>query len=151
MAKLTAVVHEDMKEAMRSGDSFRRDTLRFLESALKNAALEKRMSLSDLSDEDVFTVLRRSVKQREDSARQYRAGDRNELAEKEDQEKSILAAYLPAAPDEGVIRDAVEKAIAETGAISRRDMGKVMGHVMKSLANASGNDVRRITEELLES
>lgn len=151
MAKLTVAVHEDMKEAMRSGDSFRRDTLRFLESALKNAALEKRVSLSDLSDEDVFTVLRRSVKQREDSARQYRAGDRNELAEKEDREKSILTAYLPEAPDEGVIRDAVEKAIAETGATSRRDMGKVMGHVMKSLANAPGNDVRRMTEELLES
>ncbi len=140
-----------MKEAMRSGDSFRRDTLRFLESALKNAALEKRTSLSELSDEDVFVVLRRSVKQREDSARQYRAGNRDELAEKEEQEKSILAAYLPVAPDESVIQEAIEKAIAETGATSRKDMGKVMGLVMKSLVNASGNDVRRITENLLGS
>ncbi|MGB2791166.1 MAG: GatB/YqeY domain-containing protein [Candidatus Moraniibacteriota bacterium] len=151
MTKLTSAVHEDMKEAMRSGDSFRRDTLRFLESALKNAALEKRMPLSELSDDDVFVVLRRSVKQREDSARQYRAGNRDELAEKEEQEKSILAAYLPVAPDESVIREAVERAIAETGATSRKDMGKVMGLVMKSLVNASGNDVRRITENLLGS
>lgn len=151
MTRLISAVHEDMKEAMRSGDSFRRDTLRFLESALKNAALEKRMSLSELSDEDVFVVLRRSVKQREDSARQYRAGNRDELAEKEEQEKSILAAYLPAAPDESVIQEAIEKAIAETGATSRKDVGKVMGLVMKSLVNASGNDVRRITENLLGS
>ena len=151
MTKLTSAVHEDMKEAMRSGDSFRRDTLRFLESALKNAALEKRMPLSELSDDDVFVVLRRSVKQREDSARQYRAGNRDELAEKEEQEKSILAAYLPVAPDESVIREVVERAIAETGATSRKDMGKVMGLVMKSLVNASGNDVRRITENLLGS
>ena len=151
MTRLISAVHEDMKEAMRSGDSFRRDTLRFLESALKNAALEKRTSLSELSDEDVFVVLRRSVKQREDSARQYRAGNRDELAEKEEQEKSILAAYLPAAPDESVIQEAIEKAIAETGATSRKDMGKVMGLVMKSLVNASGNDVRRITENLLGS
>ncbi len=149
MTELTSKIHEDMKAAMRSGDSFRRDTLRFLESALKNAALEKRVTLAELSDEDVYAVLRRGVKQREDSMAQYTAGGRGDLVEKEEREKSILAAYLPAAPDESVVRDAVEKAIAETGATSKKDMGKVMGVVMKSLAHVSGNDVRRLVEERL--
>lgn len=149
MTMLTSRIHEDMKESMRSGDSFRRDTLRFLESALKNTALEKRVSLQELSDEDVFAVLRRSVKQREDSAAQYHAGGRSELAEKEDKEKSILALYLPAAPDEQTMRSVIQQTIAETGATSKKDMGKVMGQAMKTLTNASGNDVRRIVEELL--
>ncbi len=151
MTGLISAVHEDMKEAMRLGDSFRRDTLRFLESALKNAAIEKRKPLSELSEEEVFAVLRRSVKQREDSALQYRSGERPDLAEKEEKEKLLLEAYLPAAPDESVVRDAVQRAISEVGATSKKDLGKVMGAVMKSLANASGNDVRRIAEELIGS
>ncbi len=148
MPNIATTIHEDMKAAMRSGEAFRRDTLRFLESALKNAALEKRVPLSEFSDEDARVVIRRSVKQREDSVAQYRAGGRTELAEKEEREKEILAAYLPAAPDERAVREAVAKAIADTGASSPKDMGKVMGRVMKSLPNASGNDVRRIVEEL---
>lgn len=151
MTGLISAVHEDMKEAMRLGDSFRRDVLRFLESALKNAAIEKRKPLSELSEEEVFAVLRRSVKQREDSALQYRSGERPDLAEKEEKEKLLLETYLPAAPDESVVRDAVQRAISEVGATSKKDLGKVMGAVMKSLANASGNDVRRIAEELIGS
>lgn len=151
MAHLVVTIHEDMKEAMRAGDSFRRDTLRFLESALKNAAIEKRTPLSEFSDEEAYAVIRRSVKQRDDSAAQYRAGGRGELADKEEREKSILASYLPAAPDEEKVREAVARAIVETGATSRKDMGKVMGLVMKSLPNAPGNEVRRMVEELLRA
>ena len=106
MSNLATVIHEDMKRAMRSGDAFRRDTLRFLESALKNAALEKRVPLPEFSDEDAYVVLRRSVKQHEDSVAQYQAGGRTELADKEEREKAILAAYLPAAPDERAVRAA---------------------------------------------
>lgn len=148
---LVETIHENMKEAMRSGDTFRRDTLRFLESALKNAALEKRVPLSQFSDEDVHAVIRRNVKQRDDSAKQYRVGGRIELAEKEEEEKRILSSYLPAAPDATVIREAVQKAISEIGATSAKDMGKVMGIVMKSLPTAPGNDVRNIVSEFLMS
>ncbi len=150
MPSLVSVINEDMKQSMRSGDTFRRDTLRFLTSALKNAALEKRVPLSEFPDEAVCAVLRRGVKQREDSIGQYRSGGRPELAEKEARERDILAAYLPAAPDASAIRLAVEEAIAKTGATSRKDMGKVMGTVMKTLANASGDEVRRIAETLLQ-
>jgi hypothetical protein len=151
MAHLVATIHEDMKEAMRSGDAFRRDTLRFLESALKNAAIEKRVSLSEFSDEEVYAVLRRSVKQREESALQYRTGGRTELADKEEKERALLASYLPATPDEKSVREAVARAIAETGATTLKDMGQVMGFVMKSLPNAPGSDVRRIVEERLHA
>lgn len=147
MGTITSSIHEDMKEAMRSGDAFRRDTLRLLESALKNVAIEKRRSLSELTDDEVFAVLRRSVKQREESAAQYLAGGRTDLADQEHREKALLASYLPAAPDEQVVREAVKKAIKEVGATSMKDMGKVMGSVMKTFPNASGNDIRRIVEE----
>lgn len=148
---LVETIHEDMKGAMRSGDTLRRDTLRFLESALKNAALEKRVPLSEFSDADAQAVIRRSVKQRDDSVEQYRAGGRLELAEKEEKEKQILRSYLPAAPDADVIRAAVRKALSETGATSAKDMGRVMGVVMKSLPTAPGNDVRKVVSELLRS
>lgn len=135
---------------MRSGDVFRRDTLRFLESAIKNAAIGKRVPFSEFSDADAQAVIRRGVKEREESALQYRAGGRVELAEKEEKERALLATYLPPAPDPREVRETVERAIAETGANSTKDMGRIMGIVMKKVPNASGNDVRRIVEELLQ-
>lgn len=149
MASLIETVQSDMKSAMRSGDTLRRDVLRFLSSVLKNEALEKRKSLSDLSDDEAIAVVRRGVKQRKDSIEQYQSGGREDLAEKERQEKEILESYLPAAPDESVIRAAVENAIHETGAASPRDLGKVMGIAMKLAAGASGDEVRRIAVEQL--
>ncbi len=144
-------IHEDMKEAMRSGDSFRRDTLRFLESAIKNVAIEKRISFLDLSDEEALFVIRRSVKQRCDSAFQYREGGREELAQKEDAEQKLLSMYLPVAPTDDVIRDTVIRIIKDVDASSMKDIGKVIGLVVKSLPTASGSDIRRIAEELLRT
>lgn len=138
-----------MKGAMRSGDTLRRDVLRFLVSALKNEALEKRKPLQELSDDEAIAVVRRSVKQRKDSIEQYQSGGREELAEKEQKEKEILEAYLPALPDESVIRAAVEQALRETGATSPRDLGKVMGVAMKLASGAPGDEVRRIVLEQL--
>lgn len=149
MTTMTSTIQENMKESMRSGDAFRRDTLRFLVSALKNAALEKRIPLSELPDEDVFAVIRRSVKQREESVRQYETGGRGELADKEERERALLAEYLPLAPDENIVRETVAKIIAECGSVSLKDTGKVIGLALKSIPNAAGNDVRRIVEELL--
>lgn len=149
MALLIETIGSDMKGAMRSGDTLRRDVLRFLVSALKNEALEKRKPLQELSDDEAIAVVRRSVKQRKDSIEQYRSGGREELAEKEQKEKEILEAYLPALPDESVIRAAVEQALRETGATSPRDLGKVMGVAMKLASGAPGDEVRRIVLEQL--
>lgn len=149
MALLIETIGSDMKGAMRSGDTLRRDVLRFLVSALKNEALEKRKPLQELSDDEAIAVVRRSVKQRKDSIEQYQSGGREELAEKEQKEKEILEAYLPALPDESVIRAAVEQALRETGATSPRDLGKVMGVAMKLASGAPGDEVRRIVLEQL--
>lgn len=149
MGTVVEKIHEDMKDAMRSGDLFRRDTLRFAESALKNVALEKRKSITELSDEEVFSILRRSVKQREESAVQYRAGNRFDLAEKESKESSLLASYLPIGPSHEMILEVVQKGVIETKASSMKDMGKLMGYVMKIFPNANGTDVRRVVEEVL--
>lgn len=138
-----------MKGAMRSGDTLRRDVLRFLVSALKNEALEKRKPLQELSDDEAIAVVRRSVKQRKDSIEQYQSGGREELAEKEQKEKEILEAYLPALLDESVIRAAVGQALRETGATSPRDLGKVMGVAMKLASGAPGDEVRRVVLEQL--
>lgn len=146
---IIVTLHEDLKAALRSGDSFRRDTFRFLVSAAKNVALEKRKPVLELSDEEMISLLRRGVKQREESALQYRSGGRAELAEKEDRERELIANYLPASPDEAVIRGAVVKIVAETNASSSKDRGKVMGLAMKSIPNAPGAEVRRMVEKLL--
>ena len=149
MALLIETIGSDMKGAMRSGDTLRRDVLRFLVSALKNEALEKRKPLQELSDDEAIAVVRRSVKQRKDSIEQYQSGGREELAEKEQKEKEILEAYLPALLDESVIRAAVGQALRETGATSPRDLGKVMGVAMKLASGAPGDEVRRVVLEQL--
>lgn len=151
MESLFERVQGDMKAAMRSGDTIRRDVLRFLVSALKNEALEKRKPLTELLDDEVVAVLRRSVKQRKDSIEQYRSGGREDLAEKEWKEKEILEVYLPAVPDASVIQTAVEAAIRTTNATSPRDLGKVMGVAMKLASGTPGDEVRRIAMEQLAS
>lgn len=146
---IIVILHEDLKAALRSGDTFRRDALRFLVSAAKNVALEKRKPVLELSDEEMISLLRRGVKQREESALQYRSGGRAELAEKEDRERELISTYLPASPSESVIHEGVVKIIAETNASSSKDRGKVMGLAMKSIPNAPGAEVRRMVEKLL--
>lgn len=146
---MTERLRTDLKEAMRSGDVFRRDTLRFLVSSLKNAALEKRVSLESMGDDLFLAVLRRSVKQREEGAAQYRAGNRADLAEKEDRERAILQEFLPAAPDERAVRESVERAIRELGATSLKESGRVIGAVVKSLPGVSGTEVRRVISDYL--
>lgn len=139
-----------LKEAMKSGDTVRRDTLRMLQSAVKNVAIDKRKAPAELSDSEVEDVVRRLVKQRKDSIGQYRAGNREDLAEKEEAELSMLAAYLPQAMPEAELRALVEETLRETGMTSKAQMGQAMGMVMKKVAGrASGDDVRKMVESLL--
>lgn len=124
---LEQTVSDDMKGAMRSGDTLRRDTLRMLIAALKNERIERG---SDLDEDTVQAVIRRGVKSRKDSAQQYRDADRPELAEKEEAEIAILEGYLPQMLDEAATEAAVREAIAETGATAKSDLGQVMKAVM---------------------
>lgn len=139
-----------MKEAMKAGNALKRDTLRMLDSMIKNTEIEKLKKEEGLTDAEVQEVIARAVKQRKDSVAQYTAGGRAELAEKENKEIEILTAYMPEQMGEDKIREVVKEIIAATGANSKTDIGKVMGAAMGKLkGQADGNDVKRIAEELL--
>lgn len=147
---LYETIHGDLKDAMKRGDAARRDTIRLLESALKNEAIEKRKAVVDLSDKEVIAVLRKLSKQRRESAESYRAGGREDLAEKEDAERALIAKYLPAAMTEAEVRALIAEAKQETGASLKSDFGKLMGAVSKKVAGrADGNVVKALVEESL--
>ena len=136
---------------MRSGDTVRRDTLRLLDSAVKNSEIEKKKRETGLSDEEVLEVIARAVKQRQDSIRQFEEGGRPELAEKEKIELDILMPYLPEQLSEEAIAAVVSEVIAQTGATGVGDLGKVMGQAMGRMkGEADGNVVREIAKKLLE-
>ncbi|MFZ5982191.1 MAG: GatB/YqeY domain-containing protein [Patescibacteria group bacterium] len=141
---------EDLKEAMKAGDTARRDTLRMIDSMVKNTEIEKLKKEEGLTDEEVLEVIGRAVKQRKDSISQYESGGRADLADKEKAEVEILMNYLPAQMSEEDIRTVVRGIISETGAKTKAEIGKVMGMAMGRLrGQADGNLVKKIAEEEL--
>ena len=141
---------EELKSAMKSGDIVRRDTIRFVQSALKNEAIEKRRSVAELSDEEVLAVIKRVAKQRRDSIAEFRAANRMDLVEKEEAELALIEVYLPAQLPEAEVERIVREAIMETGATEKGALGRVMGVAMKKAAGqADGNSIRTIAERLL--
>jgi len=140
-----------MKAAMKDGDAVKRDTLRMLDSMIKNTEIEKLKKEEGLNDEEVQAVIARAIKQRRDSVEQYKSGGRDDLAEKESKEIEILSAYMPAQLGEDKIREIVKAVITETGATSKADTGKVMGQAMGRLkGQADGNVVKKMVEEELK-
>ncbi|OGI16457.1 MAG: hypothetical protein A2Z52_01335 [Candidatus Moranbacteria bacterium RBG_19FT_COMBO_42_6] len=140
-----------MKAAMKEGDTAKRDTLRMLDSMIKNTEIEKLKKEEGLNDEEVQAVIARAVKQRRDSVEQYKSGGREDLAGKESKEIEILSAYMPEQMSEDKIREIVKAVISETGAASKADIGKVMGQAMGRLkGQADGNVVKKIVEEELK-
>ena len=137
-------ITQDLTAAMKAQDAARTSTLRMAKAALMNRQIDKHGALDD---PEAVRVLQGLVKQREDSAEQYAKGGRPELADKERAEIVVLKVYLPAEATEEDIVAAVEKAVAETGAASPKDMGKVMKAALAALA-ASGKpaDGKRVSE-----
>ncbi len=146
MARLKDRIHADMVAAMKAKDQIRVDTLR---SALSGFTYKRSEAGKDLSDSDEMDVVRRQVKQRNDSVSEYQKAKRQDLADKEAHERDILMAYLPAQKSPEEVREIVEKAIAGIAA-EDRNQGSVMKVVMPQLkGEADGNLVRQIvTEEL---
>lgn len=135
-------IQNDMKDAMRSGETLKRDTLRMLIAAMKNEQIERG---EDLDDASALAVVAKGVKSRRDSATQYRDAERPELAEKEEAEIAILEGYLPQMMSDEETEAAVDAAIAETGAAGKGDIGKVMKAVMaKHRGVVDGKAVNRI-------
>ncbi len=117
-------LHDDTTAAMRSGDALRRDTLRMVQNAIYNIEKAKKITLSE---DDVLAVVTRETKTRRESVEAFRKGGREDLVAKEEAEIAILADYLPQALTEDELRALVDQGVAETGAASARDLGKVMG------------------------
>jgi uncharacterized protein YqeY len=124
---MLAAIDRDYIAAYKAKDQNRVDALRLLKSALK---VKEKDVLRPLTDDDVLATLAREVKQRQDSIEQYRAGGREDLAAKEAQELEILRQYLPAQLSEQKLGAIVEKTVAELGASSLKDMGRVMQAVL---------------------
>ena len=128
----------------------KRDTLRLLQSAVKNVAIDKHTAATELLDSDVEGVIKKLVKQRKDSIEQYTTGNRADLAAKEQEELDLLAVYLPKAMPEAELRTLVETTLTEAGCLTKDKVGQAMGMAMKKVAGrASGDDVRRIVESIL--
>lgn len=134
MPSLLEQVTKDIGDAMKQKDQVSLAPLRMLKAALMNKEVEKGRALDATESIQVVNAL---VKQRRDSAEQFTAGHRPELAEKELGEITFLQRYLPPAADEGAVAAAIEAAVQETGASSPKDMGKVMKAVTARLAGSS--------------
>ena len=126
-------VDSDLKDAMRAKDAGRLGVLRMLKSALKYAAIEKSAD-AQLDDTEAAQVIRKQVKQRQDSIESFEKGGRAELAAKEKEELTILNGYLPQAMSAEELATAVRDTIAEVGATSRAQMGAVMKALQTKLA-----------------
>ena len=126
MADIATQLTEDLKSAMRAKDSTALSTLRAVKSAIKNAAIEKGGADAELDEGEAVNIIRKQIKQRQESIEQFNKAGRGELASQEEAEIAILDRYLPAPLSEEEINELVVSAISESGASSRSDMGKVM-------------------------
>ena len=142
-------LQEELKTAMKAGDKPRMTGLRNIIGKLKASQIDKG---EELTGDESLKILKSAAKQLKESVEQYQKGGRDDLAEKELFELSLLEKYLPEQISEGKIRDAVKNTIQSSGAESMQDMGRVMGLLMKELAGtADGKLVQKIVQEELSS
>ena len=127
-------VDSDLKEAMRAKDTTKLGVLRMLKSALKYAAIAKSGAEAEISDAEAVQVIRKQVKQRQDSIESFEKAGRAELVDKEKQELSILKGYLPQPMSADEISKVVRETIADEGATSRAQMGAVMKALQAKVA-----------------
>src|SRR3954451_5157317 len=137
---LQSQIDEDLKNAMRAQHAARLSALRLLKAALKNTAIEKLGADGELSDADAIAVIRKQVKQRQDSIESFEKGGRTELAAKEKAEIDVLNQYLPAAMSATELQKVVADTIREVRATSRAQLGTVMKALQsKTAGQVDGN------------
>jgi uncharacterized protein len=147
MAALTEKIRADMTAAMKAQEKDRLSTLRMLQSAVKNEQIN---AGHELSDEEAMSVIRKAVKQRQDSIEQYTNAGRTELADKERAEMELLKAYLPAEMSDEELESGLREIIASTGAQSKKDMGKVMKEATaRYRGRADGKKIQEVVSRLL--
>jgi len=138
---LRDTINQDVKEAMKAKDAKKRDALRLLTAAFKQIEVDER---KELTDEDVIKIIQTQIKRRNDAASQYRDANRDDLMQIELDEISYYKPYLPAQLSDDELCDAITKIVAELGATTMKDMGKVMGAANKALAGKA--DGKRISD-----
>ena len=139
----------DFKESMKAKDQLRTQTISFLRSELKYYAIDKKKD--KLDDPEVAVVLKKLIKQRQDSIVQFQKGQRMDLVEKETKELAILKAYLPQEMSEDELGRIVDEALKATGALTMKDMGRVMKEVMaKTEGRADGKLISDTVRRKLE-
>ncbi|MDO9056909.1 MAG: GatB/YqeY domain-containing protein [Sulfuricurvum sp.] len=140
-------ISNDIKTAMKEKNVALRDALRLLSSAMKQIEVDER---KELSDDDIIKIIQKQVKQRNDAMSQYRDAGREDLYEKEASEAAIFETYLPAQLSDEELESALRAIIAETGAESIKDIGRVMGAASKALgAQADGKRINECAKKIL--
>ena len=147
MGNLTEKIRADMTSAMKAQEKDRLSTLRMLQSSLKNEQIN---TGHELSDEEAMTVIRKAMKQRQDSIEQYTNAGRTELADKERAEMELLKAYLPAELSDEELEAGLREIVASTGAQSKKDLGKVMKEATaRYKGRADGKKIQELVSRLL--
>jgi uncharacterized protein YqeY len=148
-ASLKEKLAGDLKQAMKSGDITRRNVIRLVMSAIKNAEIAKR---SELEEADVIGVIAKEARQRQESIDAFKQGNRQDLVAQEEAELAIIQEYLPQQASREDIVAAARQIIAEVGAEGPRDKGKVMPRLITQFkGKADGREINEIVTELLSS
>ncbi len=136
----------DLKTAMISNDVFKRDTIRLINSALKQVEVDKRI---ELNDDEVISILLSAKKQRLDSIEAYKKANRNDLVKKEEEELNIILEYLPQQLNDDELKIEIENIIKSLGVNSIKDLGKVMTAAKPLQVRADGSRISKIAKEIL--
>ncbi len=148
MSTIKERLKSDLKDAMKNKDSFTRDTIRFLNSAIKQVEVDERR---ELSDDDIYKIIQKSIKQREDSAKQYKEAGRDELYEKEIKEAELLLSYMPKQLSIDEIKEIVSSIISDLKAEGMKDMGRVMKEASQKIGlSADGKSISMVVKDLLK-
>lgn len=147
MSQLKMKLQDDLKDAMKNKDNFKRDAIRFLMSALKQIEVDER---KELSDSDILKIIQKSLKQRDDAATAFKEAGRIDLYDKEVAEAAILKSYLPQQLSDEALKAIIQKHIELSGATSLKEIGKIMCSVLAECEGvADGKRINMIVKELL--
>ena len=138
---------EDLKTAMREKEVVKRDSIRAINTMIKQIEVDERR---EIDDEEVIKLIQRGIKQREEAITQYSAASRDDLVQKEQEQVDIFMLYLPAQISDVELESGMKEIISQTGAASMKDMGKVMGVATKKFAGvADGKRINEMVKKLL--
>jgi len=138
---------DDLKIAMREKNIIKRDSIRAINTMIKQIEVDER---KELNDQDVLKLIQKGIKQREESISQYKEANREDLVEKEQQQVDVFKEYMPQQLSDEKLEEEIKSIISQVGAATIKDMGKVMGQATKKLAGvADGKRINEMTKKLL--